>query len=159
MMEPSFQVQGWCPGALRPMMSGDGLVVRVRPQAGRLTQTQAAGVAAAARTHGNALIDLSARGNVQLRGVSMASHSALIADLRALGLIDAYATDEARRNVLVTPFADAATDALAARLGRRWPGCRNCRASSALSSIPAPRRSLPVLRAIYDLNVRRVAVF
>lgn len=117
MMEPSFQVQGWCPGALRPMMSGDGLVVRVRPQAGRLTQTQAAGVAAAARTHGNALIDLSARGNVQLRGVSTASHSALIADLRALGLIDADATDEARRNVLVTPFADAATDALAARLG------------------------------------------
>ncbi|HMO07788.1 MAG TPA: precorrin-3B synthase [Paracoccaceae bacterium] len=117
MMEPSFQVQGWCPGALRPMMSGDGLVVRVRPQAGRLTQTQAAGVAAAARTHGNGLIDLSARGNVQLRGVSTASHSALIADLRALGLIDAYATDEARRNVLVTPFADAATDALAARLG------------------------------------------
>ena len=23
-------VQGWCPGAHRPMMSGDGLVVRVR---------------------------------------------------------------------------------------------------------------------------------
>ena len=23
-------VQGWCPGALRPMLSGDGLVVRVR---------------------------------------------------------------------------------------------------------------------------------
>ena len=25
-------IQGWCPGALRPMMSGDGLVVRVRPR-------------------------------------------------------------------------------------------------------------------------------
>lgn len=117
MMEPSFQVQGWCPGALRPMMSGDGLVVRVRPQAGRLSQTQAAGVAAAARTHGNGLIDLSARGNVQLRGVSTASHPALIADLRVLGLIDADSADEARRNILVTPFADAATDALAAWLG------------------------------------------
>lgn len=117
MTEPSFQVQGWCPGALRPMMSGDGLVVRVRPQAGRLTPTQAAGIAAAARHHGNGLIDLSARGNVQLRGVSTASHPALIADLRAFGLIDADAADEARRNLLVTPFADAATDALAARLG------------------------------------------
>jgi len=117
MTEPSFQVQGWCPGALRPMMSGDGLVVRVRPQAGRLTPDQTAGIATAARAHGNGLIDLSARGNVQLRGVSAAAHPALIADLRALGLIDADASDEARRNILVTPFADAATDALAARLG------------------------------------------
>lgn len=117
MTEAAFLVQGWCPGALRPMMSGDGLVVRVRPQAGRLTKVQASGIAAAARAHGNGLIDLSARGNVQLRGVSAAAHPALIADLRALGLIDADAQGEARRNILVTPFADAATDALAARLG------------------------------------------
>ena len=27
-MTPAFAVQGWCPGALRPMESGDGLVVR-----------------------------------------------------------------------------------------------------------------------------------
>ena len=121
MSGPVFQVQGWCPGALRPMMSGDGLVVRVRPQAGRLSQAQAAGVAAAARAHGNGLIDLSTRGNVQLRGVTEARHPALIAELRALGLIDADATDEARRNILVTPFADAATDALAARLGAALP--------------------------------------
>ena len=26
------QVKGWCPGAHRPMMSGDGLVVRIRPR-------------------------------------------------------------------------------------------------------------------------------
>ncbi len=111
-----FVVQGWCPGALRPMLSGDGLVVRVRPQGGRLTGVQAAGVAAAAAAHGSGLIDLSARGNVQLRGVSEASHPALIADLRTLGLIDADPLAEARRNILVTPFADAATDALAADL-------------------------------------------
>lgn len=111
-----FTVQGWCPGALRPMLSGDGLVVRVRPAAGRLSAVQAKGVAAAARAHGNGLIDLSARGNVQLRGVTEASHPALIADLRALGLIDATAREEARRNILVTPFADAATDALAQAL-------------------------------------------
>ncbi len=121
MTEPSFQVQGWCPGALRPMLSGDGLVVRVRPQAGRLTPDHAAGIAAAARAHGNGLIDLSARGNVQMRGVSEAAHPALIADLRALGLIDADAQGEARRNILVTPFADTSTDALAARLGAVLP--------------------------------------
>ena len=39
------QVKGWCPGALRPMLSGDGLVLRVRPHGGRLSQAQAAGIA------------------------------------------------------------------------------------------------------------------
>ncbi|MFN7222628.1 MAG: precorrin-3B synthase [Paracoccaceae bacterium] len=113
MSDQGFVVQGWCPGALRPMLSGDGLVVRVRPDAGRLTQAQAAGLADASRRHGNGLIDLSARGNVQLRGVTEASHPALIDELRALGLIDDDPVSEARRNILVTPFADAATDALA----------------------------------------------
>jgi precorrin-3B synthase len=118
MAAPDFAVMGWCPGALRPMMSGDGLVVRVRPHGGRLTAAQAAGIAAAARAHGSGLIDLSSRGNVQLRGVSEATHGPLIDDLRALDLIDADAQAEARRNVLVTLFADAPTDNLAARLGQ-----------------------------------------
>ncbi len=30
-------VRGSCPGALRPMESGDGLIVRVRPHAGRIS--------------------------------------------------------------------------------------------------------------------------
>lgn len=30
-------IQGWCPGALRPMASGDGLVVRIRLPGGRMT--------------------------------------------------------------------------------------------------------------------------
>ncbi len=111
-----FAVQGWCPGALRPMMSGDGLVVRVRPPLGRLTPVQAQGLAEAALRHGNGLIDLSARGNLQVRGVAEANHPALIADLRALALVDETPEAEARRNILVTPFADAETLALAQAL-------------------------------------------
>ena len=107
-------IQGWCPGALRPMASGDGLVVRVRPHAGRLSPAQAAGIAAAAQAHGNGLIDLSARGNVQLRGVTEASHPALIADLTRLGLIDRDLAGESRRNITVAPFVRA--DALALAL-------------------------------------------
>jgi precorrin-3B synthase len=122
MADPRFAVQGWCPSALRPMMSGDGLVVRVRPDLGRLTAAQAAGLAAAALAHGNGLIDLSSRGNVQLRGVSEASHRGLIEDLRLLGLVDEDATAEARRNLLVSPFADATTEALARALGQALAG-------------------------------------
>ena len=111
-------IQGWCPGALRPMQSGDGLVVRVRPRGGRLTPDQASAIADLSTAHGNGLIDLSSRANVQLRGVTAASHPALIEGLRALGLIDATAEAEARRNIVVTPFWDAtdATHDLATRL-------------------------------------------
>ncbi|MDP3959546.1 MAG: precorrin-3B synthase [Pseudorhodobacter sp.] len=111
-------IKGWCPGARRPMQSGDGLVVRVRPQAGRLTADQAAGIAALSRAHGSGVIDLSARANLQLRGVTLASHPALIAGLGALGLIDASPEIEARRNIVVTPFwtAGDGTEALAQTL-------------------------------------------
>jgi len=97
-------IQGWCPGALRPMQSGDGLVVRVRPRGGWLSQAQAAGIAELAARHGNGLIDLSARANVQLRGVTAQSHPALIVGLADLGLLDATPRAETARNIVVTPF-------------------------------------------------------
>lgn len=100
----TFTVQGWCPGALRPMMSGDGLVVRIRPRLARLTAAQAQGIADAALRHGNGLIDLSARANIQLRGIRPDTHAALLADLDDLGLIDPDEATEAHRNIVVTPF-------------------------------------------------------
>lgn len=112
------EIKGWCPGALRPMMSGDGLVVRVRPRGGRLTQDQMRGIAALSARFGNGLIDLSARANLQMRGVAEASHGQLIDGLRALGLIDPSTEVEARRNLVVTPFwrAGDGTIELAGRL-------------------------------------------
>ena len=98
------QVKGWCPGALRPMLSGDGWMVRVRPHGGRLTQVQAQGIARLAALHGNGRIDISARANLQIRGVTETSHTPLIVGLRDLGLIDPTPEAEARRNILVSPF-------------------------------------------------------
>jgi precorrin-3B synthase len=114
----SFEVKGWCPGALRPMMSGDGLVVRVRPHGGRLTQTQAQGIAIASKTHGSGVIDLSARANVQLRGVRADSHLALLDALANLGLLDPDVETETHRNLIVTPFwkSGDGTQALAAAM-------------------------------------------
>lgn len=97
-------IKGWCPGALRPMESGDGWVVRVRAHGGRLTAGALARIAGLAAAYGNGLIDLSARGNLQIRGVMPQSHPPLIDGLGAVGLIDEDATREARRNILVTPF-------------------------------------------------------
>ena len=97
-------VKGYCPGALRPMMSGDGLVVRVRPFGGRLRRAQADGIATLAAAHGNGRIDLSSRANVQIRGVREETLASLIEGLRGLGLLDDSAEAEGRRNILMTPF-------------------------------------------------------
>ncbi len=112
----AWEIKGWCPGALRPMQSGDGLVVRIRPSLGRLTPVQAQAIAKSATTHGNGIIDLSARANLQLRGVTEASHGPLIDDLRAQGLIDPDIQTESLRNLIVTPFRDVETTVLAATL-------------------------------------------
>ncbi|WP_151720720.1 precorrin-3B synthase [Gemmobacter serpentinus] len=119
-----FTVQGWCPGALRPMESGDGWVVRVRAPLSRLTQDQAMGLAEGARRFGNGRIDLSARANLQLRGVTPATHVALIESLRGLNLLDADARSEGRRNILLSPFADREAQGIAMGLTealRDWP--------------------------------------
>jgi precorrin-3B synthase len=97
-------IKGWCPGALRPMLSGDGLVVRIRPHGGRLDARQAAGVAALAARYGNGLIDVTSRANLQIRGVSDAGHLSLLDGLAQLGLLDEDPGTESRRNILVTPF-------------------------------------------------------
>jgi precorrin-3B synthase len=100
----AFAIKGWCPTALRPMLSGDGLVVRIRPRGGRLSAAQASRIADLARRYGNGLIDLTGRANLQIRGVGVEAHAPLVAALAQLGLIDADAELEAQRNVLVAPF-------------------------------------------------------
>ncbi|MDB5630619.1 MAG: cobG, partial [Tardiphaga sp.] len=97
-------IRGWCPGALRPMASGDGLVARVRPRGGRLTPVQAIGLARLAVAHGNGLLDLTSRANIQVRGVIEGGYSPLTEGLAALGLIDPTAEAEAQRNIVVTPY-------------------------------------------------------
>ena len=97
-------VKGWCPGAYRPMMSGDGLIVRVRPRGGRLSTREARGLADVADRYGNGVLDLTSRANLQIRGVREEAHDALLNDLAALGLLDEDPLLEARRNILVTPF-------------------------------------------------------
>ncbi|MCB1388402.1 MAG: cobalamin biosynthesis protein CobG [Rhodobacteraceae bacterium] len=119
----SFTVKGWCPGALRPMLSGDGFVVRVRPVLAELTAAQVLGLCAAAETFGAGLIDITNRANLQIRGVTEAVLPALRAELGTLGLIDPDIETETRRNILVAPMWATGDDThrlareLTARLG------------------------------------------
>lgn len=115
--------KGWCPGAHRPMESGDGLIVRVRPPLARITAEQALGLCAAAAEFGSGIIDLTSRANLQLRGVTAATHPPLLESLAALGLLDADPRLEPRRNILTAPLWQPGDDTarvagdLGARLG------------------------------------------
>ena len=109
-------VKGWCPGAYQPMMSGDGLVVRVRPYQAELSRAQILGLCGAALRYGSGMIDLTNRANLQIRGVRPDRHTALLAELHRLNLLDPDAATEARRNILVTPFYQ--TGDLGERLSR-----------------------------------------
>ncbi|MDE0696393.1 MAG: cobalamin biosynthesis protein CobG [Boseongicola sp.] len=97
-------IRGWCPTAYRPMMSGDGLLVRTRPRSGRMTADQARTLADLARRFGNGLIDLTSRAGLQIRGVTDDAHPELLRALVAADLVDADPGIEARRNIVVTPF-------------------------------------------------------
>jgi len=85
--EPHPVKRGWCPDVLHPMPTGDGLLVRLHPPLGRLTSDQLRVIATAARSCGNGLIDVSSRGNLQIRGLREYSHPALVEQLAAADLV------------------------------------------------------------------------
>ncbi len=98
--------RGWCPSTLNPMETGDGWLVRLHPPGAQLTPAQLRRLAALASEHGNGLIEVSARGNMQLRGVTAQSHPALVATLLAERLVDEHDGDGPQRLTLVSPLAD-----------------------------------------------------
>jgi len=57
------------------MQTGDGLLARVRVAGGRLTPDQLIALARLAQAHGNGLVEVSARGNLQVRGLTQETAS------------------------------------------------------------------------------------
>lgn len=96
-------IQGWCPGAYRPMVSGDGLVVRIRPWLGQITATQATALCDVVMRFGTGTLELTSRANLQIRGVAAPDHAAVIATLQTANLLDTDPAAEGRRNLLMTP--------------------------------------------------------
>jgi precorrin-3B synthase len=67
------------------MPTGDGLLVRLLPT-GTIPLAGFAALCAAARTHGNGVIEVTSRGNIQVRGLSAASASRFAAAIATLGI-------------------------------------------------------------------------
>lgn len=61
--------RGVCPSLSKPMQTGDGLLVRLRPASGGLSPVEIRAVARAAAEFGNGILEVTARGNLQIRGL------------------------------------------------------------------------------------------
>lgn len=105
-------IRGWCPGALRPMESGDGLIVRLKLTGGIVPLGLATQIAAWSHRFGNGEIDLTARANLQLRGITDESLPGLRQAIADAGLLDENPDGEAIRNVIASPLAGLDPDAV-----------------------------------------------
>src|SRR5215831_19149422 len=77
--------RGACPGLSTPMQTGDGLLARLMPT-GTITLDAMSGLTAAARKHGNCIIEITSRGSIQVRGLTHASAPAFAEAIAALGI-------------------------------------------------------------------------
>ncbi|VBA58814.1 hypothetical protein LAUMK41_03152 [Mycobacterium attenuatum] len=94
-----------CPGALQVHQAADGALVRVRLPGGRIAAAQLGMLAAASTRFGSGTLELTSRGNVQLRGITeVATVAAAIA---AAGLLPS-ATHERVRNIVASPLSGRA---------------------------------------------------
>ncbi|MFC4128603.1 precorrin-3B synthase [Nocardia rhizosphaerae] len=91
-----------CPGVLRLHQAADGPLARIRVPGGRLTPAQVQTLADAARDLGNGALELTSRGNIQLRQVRDAQD--LAARLDAAGLLPSP-SHERVRNIVASPLS------------------------------------------------------
>lgn len=91
--------------------AADGWLARVRVPGGRLSARALLALGALSEQFGNGLVDLTARANVQLRGLAPDAGPALAPPLEAVGLLPSVTHDRAR-NVLASPLAGRAPGAL-----------------------------------------------
>ncbi|MGK5731680.1 hypothetical protein ACSNOG_19280, partial [Streptomyces sp. URMC 124] len=92
-----------CPGTLRLHTADDGALARVRLPGGLLTVRQAEVLAAVADELGDGHLDLTSRGNVQLRGLPAGCGGSVAGRLRRHGLLPSDRHDRIR-NVAASPL-------------------------------------------------------
>jgi precorrin-3B synthase len=91
--------RGTCPGLADPMPTGDGLLARFA--VGRAIPLDAfAALCAAAKAHGNGIMEITSRGSLQVRGLTPGSAPAFAEQVAVLGIADAAA-----ERVLTNPLA------------------------------------------------------
>lgn len=100
-----------CPGALRLIAAADGQLARVRLPGGLVTARQLRVLARLAAELGDGRVELTSRGNVQLRALAADAVGRLTGELAAAGLLPSVDHDRVR-NIIASPLAgvDGGTD-------------------------------------------------
>lgn len=93
-----------CPGVLRLIEAADGYLARVRLPGGFITAVQLRTLATLAGEMGDGRIELTSRGNIQLRALSGDDAARLTGVLMAAGLLPSLGHDRVR-NILASPLA------------------------------------------------------
>ena len=93
-----------CPGVLRLAEAADGRLARIRLPGGLITGGQLRVLAGLAVELGDGRIELTSRGNVQLRALAEGAAGPLTAGLARAGLLPSLDHDQVR-NVLASPLA------------------------------------------------------
>jgi len=122
-----------CPGILDLHEARDGLVARIRLPGGYASSTRLMSLAALARRFGDGRVDLTARGNVQIRGIQPDAADAMAQRAAAVGLMPSPAHDRAR-NITASPLAGLAGHPDLRGLVRALD--RAIRADSGLAALP-----------------------
>ena len=93
-----------CPGILTLHPARDGHVARIRLPGGYVRRAQWAALAALAADFGDGCLDLTARGNVQLRGLQPTAAAELAGRAARAGLLPSGAHDRSR-NITASPLS------------------------------------------------------
>jgi len=93
-----------CPGTVAVHQAQDGGLARIRIPGGALTRDKLIALAGLAAELGNGRLELTARGNLQLRGLAPGAEVALSTRLAGQGLLPSVPHDRAR-NVLASPLS------------------------------------------------------
>ncbi len=94
-----------CPGALQAHQAADGALVRVRLPGGAITAAQLATLAEVASEFGSGTLELTARGNLQVRG--LADVAPVAEAIAGAGLLPSP-THERVRNIVASPLSGRA---------------------------------------------------
>jgi precorrin-3B synthase len=93
-----------CPGIRHAVPAKDGMLIRIRTPGGLISGAQFKAVARAAREFSHPTIDITARANIQLRGIRQEHLESLVETLALAGLIPSTQHDRVR-NIATSPLA------------------------------------------------------
>jgi precorrin-3B synthase len=93
-----------CPGVLALHPARDGFVARIRLPGGYVSRSQWAALGALASDFGDGCLDVTARGNVQLRGLQQAAAAGLAGRAHRAGLLPSSSHDRSR-NITASPLS------------------------------------------------------